>query len=51
MYQIDIMLVAVILKYAAYLGMKFIVAQIERGIDRFERLEVDVHSLLLAIVG
>jgi len=33
-----------------YLGVEFIVAKIERCIDRFEGLEVDIHSLLLPII-
>ena len=30
--------------------MELVVAEVERGVDGLERLEVEVHSLLLALV-
>ena len=35
---------------ASYLGVKFVVAEMKRHVDRFERLKVYVGTLFLAIV-
>lgn len=34
-----------------YLGVELVVAQVERRVDGLERLEVEVHPLLFALVG
>ena len=34
-----------------YLGVELVVAQVERRVDGLERLEVEVHPLLLSLVG
>ena len=30
--------------------MKFVVAKIERCVDRLERLEINIHTLLFAVI-
>lgn len=32
-------------------GVEFVVAQIERGVDRFERFEIDVDLLFFALIS
>ena len=38
-------------QFAQGLGVEFVIAQVERRVDRFERLEIDVDLPLLAFGG